>query len=162
MKEVIIMRHAKSSWDGNWSTDHERPLNERGKQDAPKIMEYIVKRDAVPEIVYSSDSQRTIETSQGLQSVAPNLLVNFTNDLYHATADEILLAIQSAENKYKRIMILAHNPGVTDVFFTLAKVNIDNVPTSGAGLLQFNVDRFSEIKEGSGELEWFIYPKGLD
>ena len=160
MKRVLLMRHAKSSWAQFDLTDHQRPLNDRGRRDTPRIARELVKRKLLPELIISSDSTRTRETYK-LLSTELNMPVEFTRNLYLATADELFRTIQQANNQYDTIMILAHNPGITEVFEKLAKVYIDNVPTAGLGCIRFDVDRFDEITPHSGKLDYFVYPKML-
>lgn len=155
------MRHAKSSWDEMELSDHQRPLNKRGKRDAPIIATEIAKRYA-PQLILSSSSQRTRETYSYLEEALPQHQVEFSDSLYLASAIEILSKINEVSNEYTDILILAHNPGITEAFLHLANVRIDNVPTSGVGCILFNTVKFSEVKAGKGELEFFTYPKNLN
>lgn len=161
MKRVLLMRHAKSSWENYSLTDHERGLNERGRKDAPRIAEKIKEKGILPEAIYSSDAKRTQETFAGINDVLQIKNTFFIHNLYMASANEILNTIRNADNTYKTIIILAHNPGITNAFSYLADVSIDNVPTCGVGCLNFEVNSFDEIAPKTGELEYFVYPKML-
>jgi phosphohistidine phosphatase len=159
MKKVILMRHAKSSWDSFGLSDHERGLNERGETDAPVMGEQIKLHNILPQAVYSSNSERTTQTLNFVSTKLPIKDVVFTRKLYLATEHEILQVINAADNKYDCILILAHNPGITDAFKLLANINIDNVPTAGVGCITFKVNSFAEIEPEMGSLDYFIYPK---
>lgn len=161
MKQVILMRHAKSSWEDYSLTDHQRGLNERGKSDSPIIANEIKKRGILPQVVYSSDSTRTRETFKLIDKVLNTKESHFHSTLYMASEEDILETIQGADDTADTILILAHNPGITDAFDYLANVFIDNVPTCGAGCLQFDVNSFEDIEIGTGKLVYFIYPKML-
>jgi phosphohistidine phosphatase len=159
MKRVILMRHAKSSWSDNNLNDHTRPLNKRGRRDAPIMALKIKEEGIVPQIIFSSDSSRTKETSKYLLTKLTNTKIEYNRQLYHASESTILGVIQEIDDQYDTVMVLAHNPGITDAFYFLANTRIDNVPTSGIGCIEFAVSSFSDIKKLSGQLVYFIYPK---
>ena len=121
----------------------------------------IVSKGFIPELVLSSDSQRTRDTMALLKESLNKCEVEFTPSLYLASANDIRESISTLDNRFDTVMILAHNPGMTDVFYDLAKVRIDNVPTAGVGCIRFDVEKFSEISKSTGELEYFAYPKML-
>ncbi len=161
MKQIILMRHAKSSWDDYTLSDRERPLNKRGRRDAPAMAEIIKQKGIVPYEIYSSDSERTKETSTHLIEALPKAHITYTRELYHASARNILSYIKGIKSNASCIMILAHNPGITEAFRLLGNVSVDNVPTSGIGCFSFNCKSFREINEFDGDLEYFVYPKML-
>jgi phosphohistidine phosphatase len=162
MKKIILMRHAKSSWANFGQNDHERPLNARGKNDAPRMAQQIVEKGHVPELLLVSDSMRTRETRELIAPYFQNAQTQFIRKLYLASATEIVEELKSINNLVDTVLVLAHNPGITDAFYELAGTIIDNVPTSGAGLISFDVDDFQQIEKRKGHLEYFIYPKLLD
>lgn len=158
MKRVILMRHAKSSWESNANTDHERPLNARGERDAPFMDQLLASHGYRPDLILSSDSTRTRQTI----SLMPNLKgieLDFERRLYHASAETILHFIHEAPPQCETLMILAHNPGITNAVFKLSRVRIDNVPTSGIVIINLKVDDFTKFDAGNGVLEEFFYPK---
>ena len=153
------MRHAKSSWANLNQNDHERPLNERGRKDAPEMGLRLKENGYIPDIIYSSDSMRTRETYEGLSKSIGSVPVIFLSALYHASAGQILKSIHQADTTKDIIMILAHNPGITDAFELLADVRIDNVPTSGLGVIDFDVQDVKSITARTGKMILFDYPK---
>lgn len=158
MIHIIIMRHAKSSWDFSGLSDHQRPLNERGQMDTPRMAKELEVRGIIPELILSSDSKRTRETYDLLGPRLHSVPVIFTAELYHANATQMLQLIKKQSN-VKTIMLLAHNPGVTDLVYSLCRINPDNIPTAGIACVSFNCERLSEIEKGNGELEYYIFPK---
>jgi phosphohistidine phosphatase len=120
---------------------------------------WIAELNSIPELIVSSDSQRTRDTATFLLNEFRNTSIDFTNELYHASPHQILNVIHQVPNNVETVMVLAHNPGITYAFDSLASVNIDNVPTSGVGAIRFDVNSFHEIQPNSGKLEFFIYPK---
>ena len=159
MKRVILMRHAKSSWADSTQTDHQRGLNNRGKRDAPVMAQRIVNYGILPEIMLVSDAQRTRETWELIKDIIPPCQAKFSNDLYLASPQTITKNILNTDNLIDTVLILAHNPGITEAFYSLAGVNIDNVPTSGVGCIAFDTDDFRKIEECPVKLEYFTYPK---
>jgi phosphohistidine phosphatase len=159
MKRVLLMRHAKSSWDNHLHSDHERPLNERGKLDAPNMAKYIVEKGFLPELMLVSDSVRTRETRELIMPFLPAIPTQFSPPLYMASVHTIIDHIKNTDNLLDTVLVLAHNPGITEAFYELAHVRIDNVPTAGVGCITFDVDSFKNIAPHNARLEYFIYPK---
>ena len=159
MKRVILMRHGKSDWSNAGQTDHQRTLNVRGRKDTPQIVRKIKAYGILPELILVSDAERTRETWQILSEILPAAPTRFTHDLYLASAQQIIKIIENVDPLIDTVLILAHNPGITDVFYSLAGVKIDNVPTAGVGCIQFDTDTFKNIMESTTELEYFYYPK---
>lgn len=160
MKNILLMRHAKSDWE-NQLSDHQRPLNKRGKRDAPRMAQEIMNQGLLPEFILSSDSQRTRDTLGLMNKSLVGSKIEYTSSLYLASANEIIACISQLDDQFDTVMILAHNPGMTDVFYELANARIDNVPTAGVGCIRFDVNKFSEIRNTTGELHYFVYPKML-
>ena len=159
MKRVILMRHAKSDWSNAGQTDHQRTLNVRGRKDTPQIAQKIKDYGILPDLILVSDAQRTRETWQILSEILPSAPTRFTHDLYLASAQQIIKTIEEVDPLIDTVLILAHNPGITDVFYSLAGVQIDNVPTAGVGCIQLDTDTFKNILESTPKLEYFYYPK---
>lgn len=153
------MRHAKSDWSNAGQTDHQRSLNARGKRDTPQIAQKIKDYGILPDLILVSDAQRTRETWQILSEILPSAPTRFTHDLYLASAQQIIKTIEEVDPLIDTVLILAHNPGITDVFYSLAGVQIDNVPTAGVGCIQLDTDTFKNILESTPKLEYFYYPK---
>jgi len=159
MKRVILMRHAKSNWDNPTLTDHQRVLNPRGRRDAPQMADRIVNHGIIPELILVSDATRTQETWQLVSPALGNAQTKFDKELYLASSSTIISKLMKLDNLIDTVMLLAHNPGITEVFYDLAGVSIDNVPTAGVGCIQFNCDKFSELLDCKKELIYFDYPK---
>jgi phosphohistidine phosphatase len=163
MRRLVVMRHAKSSWkDGNLS-DHQRPLNKRGRRDAPRIAECLLGLDWVPDLVVSSDSQRTRETWAQMATVFQNPIPTlFSERLYHGGmgAARELLAEQSA--KHRCIIILGHNPGWEQVVYCLSGEAV-TMTTANAALLVGKGATWDEALgvRGSWDLKQVLRPKEL-
>lgn len=159
MKTVLIMRHAKSSWDYKSLSDFQRPLNSRGERDAPLMAKKIKSYGIIPSYALISDAERTRQTAEALITEFPTLKCEFTSELYLADAETLTRAAKNCPDQYNNVLILAHNPGVTDVVYHLTRINLNNIPTSGVCAISFDIESFADIKKGEGEVEYFIFPK---
>lgn len=161
MKHLIIVRHAKSSWDHPSLTDHDRPLNKRGKRDAPRMAEYLQEQIQSVEAVISSTAVRAQLTAKEFINAFDDSLQYKTTeeDLYHASASTIIDVVNRIDDAYKSAMIFGHNPGFTQFANYYTTDWIDNVPTCGIVGIKFDVDKWSDITERNGTKQYFHFPK---
>ncbi len=161
-RRIIVMRHAKSSWSSPAPTDHERPLNKRGGRDAPRVGAALAMRGWLPDLVLSSDSQRTRETFAGLtEGFGTEPQVEFFHSFYGGGSDNVLEALATVPDDLSCILVLGHNPGWEMVVNDLCGKHIV-MKTATAVLLSrdpadwhlaFNGDRWT--------LKDVIYPREL-
>jgi phosphohistidine phosphatase len=134
-RRLIVLRHAKSDWNTNAGSDHERPLNGRGQRDAPRIGEHLQQRGWVPAAVISSDATRTRETWQRMkQALGGEPEVSFTRSLYLAGPPEVRAALAMLDDAVSTAMVIGHNPGWEDVVSALCEVRV-RITTCNAALL---------------------------
>jgi phosphohistidine phosphatase len=162
VKTLFLNRHAKSSWDSDAGSDFERPLNKRGKTDAPLMGKYLSKeRRIAPEIIISSPAKRAIKTAEIIAKEigypVKNIVAN--KNIYEAGPSSILEIIQKINDCYHSAMLFGHNPGFTSLASYLSNVNIGNMPTCGICRIDFNVDSWRKVEIESGTLVFFDYPK---
>lgn len=161
MKKLLIIRHAKSSWVNSNETDFERPLNDRGRKNAPDMAERILKRNILPDVIICSAAKRTVETSLlmmkqfGLQQLQ---LVK-KQELYLATPETILETILLLDDAWQTAAIIAHNPGVTDFVNSLCEVKVDDMPTCAVYAIQIKTDSWKNFSTAAKEFLFFDYPK---
>ena len=160
MKTLYLIRHAKSSWKDSALDDIERPLNKRGKRDAPFMGEVLKEKVVAPDVVFSSPAKRASKTAQIITELIgyPKKDIIFTEEIYEASSHELLEFINSLDNKYNSVMIFGHNPGFTMLNNFLSKQYIDNIPTCGIVALEFN-NSWKEIEKNSAKMLFFDYPK---
>lgn len=134
---LIVMRHAKSDWDSNAPTDHARPLNRRGRRDAPRVAQCLKDRNWIPDLVLSSDAQRTSETWERMGEVlGDHLPVEFLPSLYHAGHEEISEALCTVDtDRVGCVLVLGHNPGWQSAVSWLSGASV-HMTTANAALLQ--------------------------
>ncbi len=161
MKRLFIIRHAKSdqSFFGN---DFERPLNERGKIDAPamasRLLETIGKLDAL----VSSPAKRAKKTAELFAEAfgKPSDEIIFISALYHANVEVFYDVISALPDSLDIVAIFSHNPGITYFINSLnTKAKIDNMPTSGIFAVEVSITQWSGFAKGKKEFLFFDYPK---
>lgn len=111
-RRLILLRHAKSSWKSDAVNDHGRPLNKRGRRDAPRVAAALRELDWVPDHVLASDSERTRETfARMAASLDFEGSALFLPDLYHGGVDELRHAVAGVDGAHETLLLLGHNPG---------------------------------------------------
>jgi phosphohistidine phosphatase len=155
-----LVRHAKSSWRDPSLDDIERPLNKRGKRDAPFMGELLKEKVVNPDVVYSSPAKRASKTAQIIaeQIGYSKKDIVYAEEIYEASSHELVDFIKKLDNKYNSVMVFGHNPGFTMLNNFLSKKYIDNIPTCGIVALEFN-SSWKEIEKNSAKLLFFDYPK---
>ncbi len=161
MKTLYLSRHAKSSWNNANMSDHARPLNDRGKQDAPEMGKRLRKRTPQPTIIISSSAVRAETTATILAETINYPLSDLKIDerLYGAEANDVIAIIRELDDAVDCAMLVGHNPTFTNLINSLSGSQIDNVPTCGMAVLRFPTTTWSKIGETQGELLDFDYPK---
>ena len=161
MKRVIIVRHAKSSWDDASLPDFERPLNERGKHDAPVMARRLKEKKVEIDAFITSPAKRAQKTASLFakefgQSKDDLILVDA---LYHAGPEEFYQAVEKAPAKAKTIAIFSHNPGITDFVNTLTETRVDDMPTCAVYAVKAPIKEWDEFRQARREFWFFDYPK---
>ncbi|MFN5331577.1 MAG: SixA phosphatase family protein [Bacteroidota bacterium] len=163
MKKIILMRHAKSSWENPWMEDYDRPLAERGVLDATKMAKALKNRGVIPQLLLSSPALRTMETAKITSKILgiPEEQIIYEKSLYHASPSQLLKAIHHQKDSVDTLLLLGHNPGLTELIQELG-VQIDNLPTSGQLGFTLAASRWEEFKAETVSF-WFVdYPKKAD
>ncbi len=161
MKRITLLRHAKSSWDEPALADFDRPLNPRGRRDAPEMGRRLRSRGEVPDLIISSPALRAITTARMAareMGLAEGNIIE-EGSLYHASASRILAIVHSLESHAKHLMLIGHNPGFNDFANRLSEARIDNLPTAALFCVEFDVQDWSDIVPGEGRFAYFDYPK---
>lgn len=149
MKTLLLVRHAKSSWEHD-VIDHERPLNERGIKDAGIVSHHLKKSDPTIEAVLCSDSTRTRDTAaiffKNLELDASLLQLN--HDLYDFAGSNLLRVIEESDNTVNNLMVFGHNHAITSFVNSYGSVFIENVPTCGVVQIEFNSPNWKGLTKG--------------
>ncbi len=161
MKTLILLRHAKSSWDNPDIEDFERPLNQRGLKDAPLIAEFLTEIPFIPELIVSSPAKRAKTTAEIISEKTgynPNNIV-FNESVYEADADILMEVVNSTPDKVNTLLLVGHNPAITVFCNLISDKRIDNIPTCGLAAIQMNIKSWKSVAIDCGKLIFFEYPK---
>ena len=160
-KRLIIMRHAKSSWTSGAATDQQRPLNKRGRRDAPRISARLRDLGWIPGLVIASDSERTRETWQRMKAEFPHSIEKrFSSAFYHGGLSAIANACSMLTEDISTLLVLGHNPGWEDAVSGLCGEWV-RMTTANAALLESNADDWAEAIEANWVLVDVLRPKEL-
>lgn len=161
MKTLYLVRHAKSSWKYPELTDFDRPLNKRGKRDAPEMGRRLKDRDIMPDLMLSSPANRALTTCREIarQIDFPKSGIQTDAGIYHAGTSTLLAIIRKTPGSIDSLMMFGHNPGFTDFANQLAGTDIFNIPTCGIFACSFDVDEWQNVAEGKGRMIFYDYPK---
>ncbi|UOB17228.1 SixA phosphatase family protein [Abyssalbus ytuae] len=160
-KLLTIVRHAKSSWEHD-VTDKERPLAKRGIKDANLISRYLFKNGVIiPETVFSSPANRALTTCKIFMENFnfPLNKIRIEDELYDFSGDSVIKFITSLNNNYDNVMIFGHNHAFTSISNIFGDKFIDNLPTSGVVMINFESDNWKNIEKGKTKLT--LFPKQL-
>jgi len=160
MKILILVRHAKSSWKDISLDDFDRPLNKRGKRDAPLMGKLLAGKKLLPDLIISSPANRASSTAKIIAEKVdyPNEKIIWDENLYEATANEILKVINEVDEKNKVLLLVAHNPGLTNFSNYLSNNFISNIPTCGVVAITLE-KKWEEITRDDGKILLIEYPK---
>lgn len=159
MKKLYLVRHAKSDWSNPSLDDFDRPLNQRGKKNAPFMGKVLKKKKIKPDLIISSPAYRARETARKIAKKIRYLdEIMYNEHLYEASLKEILEIVTFIEDEYDEVFIVGHNPGLNTLAFYLVDFN-ENIPTSGILEIEFNSQTWREINKKNAKLVSFEYPK---
>ena len=161
MKRLFLVRHAKSYWECDWLTDLERPLNERGKRDAPRMGSILSTNYERPQLLISSPASRAYTTARiiAVGMGYPPEDIRLVEGIYEAMSRDLLRIIGETDDDVSSLMAFGHNPTMTTVANRLTNAGIENVPTTGIVIVDFEVDSWRKAVETIGKLVAFEYPK---
>lgn len=161
MKELLVIRHAKSSWANAFQGDFERPLNDRGHRDAPIMAEKILKRGVSVQCFASSTANRALTTAiyfaEAYGKNKKDILL--FPELYHAPEEIFYQVITKLPDNYNSVALFSHNPGITDFINGLTNTRIDNMPTCGIFAIKAVTNEWKHFKRAEKEFWFFDYPK---
>ncbi len=160
-KTLIIVRHGKSSWNNTQLRDYDRPLNQRGLTDAKKVGEFILAKEGRPSLILSSSAKRACDTARIIanQMNSIDLLIK-EEKLYLAWIDELFNSIYKISDDVDKVILVGHNPGLTELINNLG-VQLDNLPTASAACFHFDTKSWKRINADNAELTWFQLARNL-
>ena len=167
MKTLLVLRHAKSSWDDPELADHDRPLAPRGRRAAKLIAEYLVEEAPEAELVLCSSARRTRETLELIAAaLGQRSAVEVDQELYAASAEQLLERLRVVDDGVGSVLLIGHNPGMEELALLLAGSGdgLDELrrkyPTGALATLEFD-GPWRELGAGDAALVGFVTPKSL-
>lgn len=161
MKTLVIIRHAKSDWSDPHITDIERPLNKRGKRDAPFMASLLKEKGVVPELILTSPAQRAMQTVkyfvEEFKFDKSKILVR--EEIYTMGALAIRKLLSQIDDAHNTVFLFGHNPDLTSLANQLMDMFIENIPTTGVVCIDFDFESWKDILMKKGKLRFFEYPK---
>lgn len=159
-KLLVLIRHAKSSWSDQSLSDYERPLNKRGKHDAPFMGQLLRQKGVQPDLFLSSSAKRARKTAKHIAAAIeyPFESIVFNRELYLAGEEKLFDVVAKTDDAVETLFLVGHNYGLTDLADSLTSADIENVPTAGIVGIEIG-DSWKDIHPGKATLQFFDYPK---
>ena len=161
MKKLYLLRHAKSSWKEHGLSDFDRPLNKRGKNDAPFMASKLIEQTDNISSIISSPANRALTTARAFAEHFnfPLKKIRTNMDIYSGNLKSLFRIIQFCKNELHSVMLVGHNPLITYFAESLGDEEFGNIPTCGIVGTHFHLDSWRDVSSGSAYLDFFIYPK---
>lgn len=161
MKNLMIVRHAKSSWDNADVGDMHRPLNDRGKRDAPIMAQRLVKTGVHIDRFVSSPARRALQTAEAFHHVfgEKENEIAVVQQLYHASPEDFIQVVAGLDNHDQTVALFSHNPGITAFVNTLTDRRVDNMPTCSVFAVRSSSETWDGFIAAGGQFWFFDYPK---
>ncbi|MDJ1006749.1 MAG: histidine phosphatase family protein [Paracoccaceae bacterium] len=162
---LILMRHAKSSWDDPALDDFDRPLNGRGRNSAPAIGQWLAKKGYLPDEVIVSGARRTVETWSRMAGTLPATATMRSDPaLFHASPDTILGVLRGA--RAPTVMLIGHNPGIAEFAARVVRAphphdRFEDFPTAATAVMRFGTAGWSDVNWGTAGVLDFAIPREL-
>ena len=168
MKQLYLLRHAKSSWKDTGLPDHDRPLAGRGRHAAKAIARHLSDHGIEPELVLCSTARRARETLDRIEPALGSPAVLVERDLYAASASALLERLRSVPHSVESVMLIGHNPGLQDLALDLARPSptarelATKYPTAALATLAFAASNWQELDHETAELVALVRPRDLE
>lgn len=161
MKTLLVVRHAKSSWDRFDQPDMERPLNDRGKKDAPDMAQRLKEKGLKIDLFVASPAKRAKKTArlfaEEYKVDKDDILIR--DELYEPSVESFYKVVTTLPDKQNVVALFSHNPGISEFVNTLTHVRIDDMPTCGVFAVSAAVNHWGEFREAEKQFLFFDYPK---
>lgn len=161
MKQLLLIRHAKSSWGDPSLNDFDRPLNDRGKNDAPVMAQRLLEKKIKIDAFISSPAKRASRTAKifAKEYEKKKEEIIYKTELYLASDNVFYEVINNTDDDFDRIAVFSHNPGITDFANDLTEIRVDNIPTCGIFAVKADAKRWTDFKDAKKQFWFFDYPK---
>ena len=163
MKTLLVLRHAKSSWREAELADHDRPLNKRGKHDAPRMGELMREEGLLPDLILTSSARRALTTAELVAEASGyDGEIQVSRDLYAAGPEEFIDALCALPDELETVMVVGHNPGLEELVEALTEES-SAMPTAALAQVELKIERWVDLQEEEGgRLVNLWLPRNLD
>ena len=161
IKTLLLIRHAKSSWDNISASDFDRTLNERGKKDAPAMAKRLFNRKIPVDAIISSPAKRAKKTASFFAheyGIDENKII-YKTELYAAPQMIFYNVVKEIDNSLNHVALFSHNPGITEFANSLTGFRVDNMPTCSIFAIKTELKDWNDFREAKKEFWFFDYPK---
>lgn len=164
MKTLYLLRHAKSSWSFDELSDQERPLNDRGRDDAPIMGQALAKRRICPDLIVSSPAVRAMSTAVlvAREMRYPHDKIKVESGIYGAEVDDLLAIIHDLPDTAGSALLVGHNPTITETANALSPSSLNEMPTAAVVCLRFEADHWADVSKANGEFYFYDYPRNVE
>lgn len=161
MKQLTLVRHAKSSWKDPELTDFDRPLNKRGRNDLPLMAERIFAQGLLPDLIITSGANRALTTARAIKTCLniQDDAFSIQPEVYESYSETLLYLLQNSHDQLDHIMLVGHNPGLEMLGYYLTQETVEKFPTAAVMHMHLSITNWHELAEGCAMLTWFDYPK---
>ncbi|MCE2440935.1 MAG: histidine phosphatase family protein [Candidatus Latescibacteria bacterium] len=161
MKRLYVVRHAKSSWSDPALGDFDRPLNQRGKRDAPLMGTRLKEGGAKPDMIVCSPAKRAVKTARAIAKTLgfPTGKIVEETSVYEASLYDLLAVVRNIPDTCDEAIMVGHNPGFSDLAGYLASDSHVNMPTCAVCCVDLEVDSWASVTAGLGRMVSYDYPK---
>lgn len=161
MKSLLVMRHAKSSWKDPDQDDFDRPLSKRGKRDAPKMADWLIRAGLCPDVVLSSPARRARKTAEAIHRACGETVLTWQDTFYPGAIEEYVHVIQNLDNSIGSVMVIGHNPGLAEWLEALS-IAVDTFPTAALAHVELDIETWPQLESGTkGILKGYWRPREL-
>lgn len=163
MKTLLLMRHAKSSWKDDALPDHDRPLNKRGKRDAPRMGKLLREQDLIPDLILCSTSVRATSTAQAvLDECGGGAEIQRHPEIYDGDEADILEILCCLPEEAQTVLLVGHNPGL-EVLVEMLSAENAAMPTSAIAQIELDLQRWQDLNEVTpGRMKGYWSPRELN
>ena len=161
-KILYLVRHAKSSWKDSSLGDIDRPLNKRGRRSAPDMGMRMAEQGHMPDLIISSPANRALSTARIIaEQLDYETLDIIQNDkMYFSGTGQMRHLLESVDDRYRKVMMVGHNPAMTWFLNDLGNTSVDNMPTCAIAVIGFDIASWRDLSSARGELLGYDFPKG--
>ena len=161
MKTIYLVRHAKSSWKYPNLDDFERPLNKRGRKNAPFMGNLLNKLKVTPDLVISSPANRAAMTARIIAASINYPLENirYSATIYESSENALIHVVKQMDDTVNKAMVVGHNPAINGLANYIGDQPIGNIPTCGVFCVDLDISSWAKIFEHCGKLKFFEFPK---